>query len=71
MQRIDNVDELNTLPQFSVVQFRGLELGESRRLVWQLDGAWFAPGSDDFMYGYQFPQEAYPARVLWRPDQEA
>lgn len=68
---INHVDELNELPQLSVVQFRGEGLGVNNRVVWQLDGAWFPAGGTDFMYGYDFPAEAYPARVLWTPKDDA
>jgi hypothetical protein len=60
--------ELSALPQFSVVQFRGSALGSSNRLVWQLDEEWFSPGSRDSMKSEDFPDDAFPAVVLWRPD---
>ncbi|QFG10358.1 hypothetical protein J4U00_gp121 [Mycobacterium phage DyoEdafos] len=70
MKRVDNVDELNELPQFSVVQFRGEALGENNRIVWQLDEAWYPAGDDDYMWSHQFPEEAFPAVVLWNPNDE-
>lgn len=59
---------LEALPQFSVVQFRGESLGESARLVWQLDEAWFPAGSEEFMWPRDVPAESFPAAVLWMPD---
>lgn len=68
MTTISDAAGLDQLPQFSVVQFHGEALGQSKRLVWQLDEAWFAPGSNDFMYSKDFSVEAFPAVVIWTPD---
>ncbi len=65
---IRDCGELAALPQLSVVQFRGDALGEAHSVVWQLDGAWFPAGSSEYIYSNEFPSEAFPAAVLWTPD---
>lgn len=60
-------DQLEALPQFSVVRFLGAGLGTNTRLVWQLDEAWFAAGSPDYMGSGEFPPDAFPAVVIWNP----
>ena len=61
------IAELDALPQLSVVQFRGSGLGTNPDLVWQLDGEWFSPGSTASVPSPNFPPEAFPALILWRP----
>lgn len=65
---IQGAEELEQLPQLSVVQFRGPALGGNNRVVWQLDEAWFPAGGTEYMYSNQFPAEAFPAAVLWTPE---
>lgn len=66
---VTTVEELDALPKFSVVQFRGESLGANNRVVWQLDEAWFPAGSEEYMYSKEFPPEAFPAHLLWTPEQ--
>mgnify|MGYP005827466441 CR=1 FL=1 len=64
---VGNTVELDALPNLSVVQFRGPDLGDHNRLVWQLDEEWFSPGSTVSVPSTNFPAEAFPAAVLWKP----
>lgn len=66
-ERVETSAELDALPHMSAVQFRGPGLGARNRLVWQLDGEWFAPGSAESVPSNYFPPEAFPAVVVWKP----
>lgn len=66
-ERVETSADLDTLPNMSVVQFRGPGLGARNRLVWQLDEEWFSPGSTESVPSSYFPPEAFPAAVLCKP----
>lgn len=65
---VSNAQELDALPNMSVVQFRGSGLRGKTRLVYQFDESnWYAPGDTEAMPSDYFPPEAYPAAVIWKP----